>query len=317
MAVFVADSAVDFTTLSLTPLTAGTLTFVDSGHVEYTDGTTTDTLLGSGFVDGDANAGTVTNWTRTGGTVQFSISGFSIPTSAFLTGAGNGTLLSVVLASDDTLTGSADADHLIGFEGNDTIDGKGGDDTLEGSDGDDTLDGGTGADTLIGGDDNDFYFVDSASDSVVEALGEGTDTIQSTATITALAANVENLILIGADIDGKGNSIANTITGTAGSNVLDGDAGNDSLIGNGDTDTLLGGAGNDTLDGGIDADSLDGGANDDDLIGDAGNDTLVGQAGLDLLAGGANNDVIDGGDGADTLDGGDGTDFARWRHRQR
>ena len=156
--------------------------------------------------------------------------------------------------------------------------------------------GGAGDDTLIGGDDNDLYIVDSASDYVVEALAQRDGHGSIDCHITALDANVDNLILVGTDIDGKGNAIANTITGTAGSNVLDGDGGNDSLIGDGDTDTLLGGAGNDTLDGGTGADSLDGGANDD----------LIGDAALDAAAAPSN----------DTLDGGGGNDYDGRRHRQ-
>lgn len=56
------------------------------------------------------------------------------------------------------------------------------------------LTGNSAANTLAGGAGNDTYVLDSASDTIVELLGEGTDTVQSSATVT-LSANVENLML--------------------------------------------------------------------------------------------------------------------------
>ena len=57
------------------------------------------------------------------------------------------------------------------------------------------LDGITGADVMIGAAGDDIYYVDNAGDQTVELAGEGTDTVQSTISVT-LAANVENLILL-------------------------------------------------------------------------------------------------------------------------
>ncbi len=60
------------------------------------------------------------------------------------------------------------------------------------------------------------YTVDSATDQVNEA-GAGTDLVNSSVTFT-LGANVENLTLTGVgNIDGTGNTLANVITGNAGS----------------------------------------------------------------------------------------------------
>jgi len=93
----------------------------------------------------------------------------------------------------------------------------------------------TAANVLTGLAGNDTYII-GAGDSVVEAEGGGTDTVQSQVTYQ-LEANLENLTLLGtANIDGKGNNLANVITGNSGNNKLDGVGG---------VDTLQGGLGND------------------------------------------------------------------------
>jgi Ca2+-binding RTX toxin-like protein len=117
--------------------------------------------------------------------------------------------------------------------------------TLIGGAGNDVLNGGAGADALIGGLDNDVYIVDNVSDIVVEATEEGVDQVNASVS-HALAANVENLLLTGGNINGTGNALDNVITGTTGSNTLTGNAGNDTLDGKVGTDSLIGGAGGDT-----------------------------------------------------------------------
>ena len=49
---------------------------------------------------------------------------------------------------------------------------------------------------MTGGAGNDTYNVDNTGDVVVEASGQGTDTVNSAVTHT-LTANVENLVLTG------------------------------------------------------------------------------------------------------------------------
>lgn len=73
-----------------------------------------------------------------------------------------------------------------------------------------------------------------------------------------------------ANINGTGDSLANTITGNSGNNVIAGDGGND---------TVFGAEGND---------SLDGGAGNDSMIGGAGNDTYVIDSASDVLVENAN-----------------------------
>lgn len=73
---------------------------------------------------------------------------------------------------------------LTGTPQGDVISGLGGDDSLSGNGGNDTLDGGTGADRMAGGTDDDTYVVDDIGGSVVENPDEGTDTVESSGTVT-------------------------------------------------------------------------------------------------------------------------------------
>jgi len=145
---------------------------------------------------------------------------------------------------------------------------------------DNTLTGNSGINVLTGGAGNDTYVV-GAGDSVIENFNGGTDTILSAVTWT-LAGNVEHLTLTGsANVNGMGNVLNNTLTGSSGNNALDGGAGND---------------------------LLDGGAGNDSLLGGSGDDQLLGGLGTDVLNAGSGHDVLNGGEGADTLDGSSGDD---------
>jgi Ca2+-binding RTX toxin-like protein len=215
---------------------------------------------------------------------------------------------------------------------------------LIGNAGNNRLNGGAGADSMVGGAGDDTYVVDNANDTIVEAEGEGTDTVETNRTKT-LSANLENLVLTGnADIDGTGNASNNVITGNAGDNVLNGGAGNDTLIGNGGADELIGGTGDDTYvlssagGGGDDGDSeveiveLTGEGTDTVVTdqayvlannlenltltgtanisggGNAGDNLIIGNAGRNSLSGGVGNDTLVGGAGVDTMNGGQGND---------
>jgi len=183
---------------------------------------------------------------------------------------------------NNTLTGNSAANVLVGLEGNDTYVISGGDTVVEAADnGTDTVVSsrsytlaanvenltlvgfntisGTGnsldnvlngllnlaGNTLAGEAGNDTYIIGSG-DKVVEAAGEGTDTVQTSLSYV-LGADVENLTLTGVSaVNGTGNSLNNTLTGNGASNVLTGAGGNDMFRGSAGNDTLDGGNGNDT-----------------------------------------------------------------------
>jgi Ca2+-binding RTX toxin-like protein len=184
-------------------------------------------------------------------------------------------------AENDSLLGGAGNDRILGDAGNDSLLGGAGDDSLLGGDGNDGLFGGDGNDTLLGGTDtdsllgeagNDIYIIDTATQTIVEALDAGTDSVMATVSWT-LSENLENLTLGGTSaIHGTGNDLNNAIVGNNSANNLSGGAGNDSLVGNSGNDSLIGGAGDDTLDAGLGNDSLWGGAGNNVLNGGLGND---------------------------------------------
>ncbi|WP_167354088.1 GDSL-type esterase/lipase family protein [Sinorhizobium saheli] len=157
----------------------------------------------------------------------------------------------------ENLTGSAYADALKGNDQANTLDGLAGDDVLQGRGGADLLIGGKGADTLVGGEGDDFYSVENIGDVTIEGSGGGTDETHAYVNWT-LADNVENLLLrSAANLNGRGNALANTMIGNSGNNRLEGGGANDVLDGR---------AGNDRLVGGLDDDFLTGGSGDDVLV---------------------------------------------------
>ena len=192
-------------------------------------------------------------------------------------------------AAGHTLTGNNGANMLTGAAGHDMLIGGGGDDTLTGNAGNDTLNGGSGADQMDGGAGDDTYIVDSYADGVVEAAGNGTDTIQTSLSAYSIfgRVNVENLI--------STSGVAQTLTGNSGDNVITGGIGATTVFASNGNDTVFGGAGNDSLDGGQGNDRLDGGTGSDTMIGGLGNDTFVVDSYADVVTEGV-------GQGTDTIE---------------
>ncbi|WP_091738117.1 calcium-binding protein [Phenylobacterium immobile] len=171
-------------------------------------------------------------------------------------GVERATVVSAHLAID--LTGNNLANLLTGNNAANLLLGGAGVDTLIGGTGADTLDGGVGDDSLSGGLGDDVYRITNHLEVVVEAAGEGFDTIELTVTGPIsynTPNNVENLRLFGANhlvLVGKGNALANDISGHAGQNVLVGLEGDDILrpgatTGSSAIDTVDGGGGVDTV----------------------------------------------------------------------
>jgi Ca2+-binding RTX toxin-like protein len=251
-------------------------------------------------------------------TLGANVENLSLTGTAAITGTGN------ELAN--SLIGNSGANTLIGLAGNDT------------------LNGGPGIDQLVGGTGDDTYVLGSDADIVVEAAGQGIDTVTSAISYT-LPDNVENLTLTSSSaVSGTGNALANVLTGNSVATTLTGGDGDDTLNGGGGVDRLVGGAGNDTYVLGSDADvvvesagqgtdtvttsmSYTLGANVENLTltgtyaangygntlanvitGNGAANSLVGGAGADTLIGGAGADTLTGGLGDDSLTGGSGAD---------
>ena len=123
--------------------------------------------------------------------------------------------------------------------------------TLLGNAAANVLNGGGGADTLRGYAGNDTYYIDNAGDTIIEAIGAGSDTAITDVSYTlAAGVSVETLRTFGSGttnaVNLTGNELANTLLGNAAANVLNGGAGNDTLRGYAGIDNLTGGAGEDT-----------------------------------------------------------------------
>ena len=109
---------------------------------------------------------------------------------------------------------------------------------------------------MAGGAGDDVYLVPNTLAVIVEKPGEGIDTVIAKVD-WVLGANVENLVLSSAEINGwtgTGNELNNKLTGNMGPNKLYGMAGDDTIDGGGGADILVGGAGSDWLIGGAGAD---------------------------------------------------------------
>jgi large repetitive protein len=226
----------------------------------------------------NAGEGTDTVWTAVNYTLTANVENMYLVGN--IAGAGNDSNNIIVGygAGDNAIYGSGGNDIVYSGEGNDYLNGGAGDDYLDGGTGNDILDGSgdsIGLDTFAGGTGNDVYGVYNSADVIIENIGEGNDAVWTAVDYT-LAANVENLYLVG-NLTGVGNDEANTLVGYG--------AGNQTIYGLG---------GNDYLDGGVDNDYLNGGTGNDYLNGGDGNDVLDGSGdntGLDTFAGGTGDDI--------------------------
>ncbi len=197
----------------------------NAGNNAINGGTGADTMLG-----GAGNDTYVVN-VATDVVTELADEGIdTIQSSATLTLGNN--VENLTLTGTSTLSGMGNAldNLLIGTSGNNTLTGLAGNDTLDGL---------AGTDTMVGGLGDDIYVVERTADVVTEGVNAGTDTIRTSVTLATLAANVENLMLLGsAALNATGNALNNVLIGNSGINVLTGAAGDDSYDGAAGNDTF-------------------------------------------------------------------------------
>jgi Ca2+-binding RTX toxin-like protein len=260
MANFYADYSFDITNLNLnklisgfydsqfynnTYLNVGAFTYEDTFDVIYYDGAYyAATFGGKGFAfdsAGNVSSGTVTGFLQgfySGSTLvawwgieNISYSA-SLMFSAALTSstADDYSIISSILANNDTIYLSPSSDVAYGFSGNDNIFGYGGNDLLRGGLGKDILDGGIGVDTAD--------YSDKTTAVKVTLNGSSNVSVYVNGSIEDTIKNIEN------------------ITGGSGADLLVGDSLANTLRGNSGIDTLKGRLGKDVFYGGLGADSF-------------------------------------------------------------
>ncbi|MBK8577240.1 MAG: calcium-binding protein [Candidatus Accumulibacter sp.] len=211
----------------------GGLTTTGTGTV----GTIIDTLRNFENVNGsnfnDILIGTVGNNVFNGGSGGLDTVSYEyILSTSGLSPIGVVVNLSLATAQN---TGVSGFDTLLGIE---NLTGSSLIDTLTGNAVDNVLNGLASADLMTGGDGNDTYVVDDVDDKAIETNAAPTqsDTVMAGVDYT-LSNYVEVLQLTGtANLNGTGNTLANSLIGNSGNNILDGKGG---------ADTMSGGDGND------------------------------------------------------------------------
>jgi Ca2+-binding RTX toxin-like protein len=261
-----ADPAVLLRSFSSKVVNEGLITSTTYGL--YLDGSnvgTTTTVTNSGVIDATGAA-----------VLRMGSEAFSIVNSGTIK-SGNYSFQGGFAVSVDQVTNSGIMIGKIDFGGgNDLYDGAGGrlqgdvlggsgddriyggldNDKFFGDGGNDLLDGGSGTDQMTGGAGDDKFLVDSAGDEIIEAAGEGADTVVTSVSYALSAGqHIETFattLLAGTGaINLTGNEHAQHISGNNGINGINGGGGNDTLFGHGGNDALNGGAGADQMTGGL------------------------------------------------------------------
>ena len=275
-----------------------------------------------------------------GGTDTLSFSGSNNVVTVNLATTGNQTVnsnltLNLISAQVENVTGGNNGDTITGNTLNNVLSGGNGNDTLNGGAGNDTLTGGAGNDTLTGSTGNDVFAFNTNSalgtDTVIEASGGGTDTLNFTGSNNVVTVNLATtgnqtvnsnltLNLTSAQVENvTGGNNNDTITGNTLNNSLSGGNGNDAITGDAGNDVLTGGAGDDTysfntnsslgadtlneaVGGGTDTLTFTGSTNDVAInLALTGNQTVNSNLTLNMTSAQVEN--VTGGDGNDTLTG--------------
>jgi hypothetical protein len=338
------DPSISITTQGVTILrNSGTL----AGGITVSNATTTQTVLtNSGLIQGDVTTGSGADiFDLRGGLITGAVSGGDGSDVYFIDDAGINLTESLLNGDIDTIStlvtmalpagferlilrGTADINGSVQGNVGVTMLGNTGDNRLAGGTGNDVIFGDGGQDTLIGnrGDDN---YTTSGQDMIIEAANGGIDQITLEASIDGqdtytMAANVENILVLGDYTSIVGNASSNiinagnlfeaiTLDGGGGVDVFTGSAGDTTFITDGG-DTIADSAGIDTVVSSAsfsltaDLENLTlsgsaaingvGTAGNNTIIGNGARNTLNGLGGSDVMSGGAGNDiyVTDGGD---------------------
>jgi len=180
----------------------------------------------------------------------------------------------IAKAGDDTVFAGEGDDVVAAGEGDDVVTGDAGDDLLLGEAGDDALDGGADADSLEGGEGDDSLYGGAGTDFLAGGAGDDTYLIDDTLDQVLEEAD--------AGTDSVEASVDTTLSANVENLTLSGTAlagsGNELanvITGTAGDNTLSGLGGDDVLDGGEGADQLDGGAGADLMRGDEGDDLYL------------------------------------------
>jgi Ca2+-binding RTX toxin-like protein len=208
-----------------------------------------------------------------------------------------------IITGTNPLTGTADADLILGRGGADRIIGRAGDDVILGGAGDDTVDGDN--------DGPDFGPLPALGPGGPHPLdihnlvlaGGGADLVRAGFGADTVLGGAGDDTLIGYGRFGGSPSATGTFINADGPDVLLGGAGDDELRGGGGRDVLQGGSGDDTVIGGTGADTLAGGAGHDQFLFGRGLEPFASDFSLDTGVGPDNRDlVVDFRQGQDVLD---------------
>ena len=180
------------------------------------------------------------------------------------------------LLNFENVAGGSGSDSITGNALDNSLYGGAGDDTITGGAGNDYIVGGLDADTMVGGTGNDTYFIDNVGDVVVEAAGEGIDTVFTSVNLAATPANVDVVILQAGATQVTGGDQTDRLLADTASAVT--------LYGGGGVDVLSGArSGGNTLYGGDGADQIYASrGRDPSVLGGGGGNTLYGGAGDDV-----------------------------------
>ena len=215
---------------------------------------------------------------------------------------------------NDTSTGNsvvvqlgpdADVENIVGTQFGDAFTGNALDNVLDGRGGDDTLKGKTGDDTYAFSGEEDL-----GTDTIEEAVGEGSDTLDFTNLLFGAGVDVDLRNNTGiqqyinhesktASVDWSQAPELENVTGTYFEDILHGDNSANILDGIFADDEIYGEGGNDTLRGGFGADLLIGGTGNDSLYGSYGDDTYRFNDAVDM---GTDSVFEELGEGTDELD---------------